>query len=349
MTEPSEPTTEAGVKDDGTAPAGSGTVARVRAWAAHRAVVVDRYWPGRLWSRLLELEFIDRSVALAAKAFVSLFPFIIVVAALSPQNVRDDVMSTLAARFGISGDLMDTVRSAFASPAQIRSASGIIGALLTIAFAVSFTTALQRVFLRAWRRPPGGGLKNKGRGAMWIAGLAIFMFLLSAVRALLLGFTGRVLPWVLGLICGVLLWWWTARLMTRGEVRWRALLPGAVLTGVGGWVYTLSAAIWMPRTLASQFAQFGPFGIALAFVTWFTGFSFIIVVSAAMSPVLAEGKSWVGRYLRGPDDSVVEPGAPGPLPPPTVLKSLASAFALDRAAAVPAAPAATMADEAPPG
>ncbi len=39
---------------------------------------------GRFWARLLELEFVDRAVALAAKAVVSFFPLIIVVAALSP-------------------------------------------------------------------------------------------------------------------------------------------------------------------------------------------------------------------------------------------------------------------------
>ena len=44
----------------------------------------------------------------------------------------------------------------------------MIGVLLTVAFAVSFTTALQRLYLRAWRRPPGGGLRNKGRGVIWV-------------------------------------------------------------------------------------------------------------------------------------------------------------------------------------
>jgi membrane protein len=303
-------------------------MARLKAIAAKAAEVADRFWPGRLWARLLEMEFIDRSIALAAKAFVSLFPFVIVLAAITPDSVREDMLNTLAARFGITGDLMDVVRSAFASPAQIRSSSGILGIVLTLAFAVSFTTALQRVFLRAWRRPPGGGLKNKGRGAIWVAGLGVFMLMLSSLRAVLLGFTGRILPWAIGLAGGILLWWWTGRLMTRGEVRWRPLLPTALLIGIGSWIYTLTAAIWMPRTLANQFAQFGAFGIALAFVTWFTGMAFIIVVAAAFGPVLAEGRSPLGRYLRGPDDSVLEPGAPAPLPPPSVLRTLAGAFAL---------------------
>jgi hypothetical protein len=38
----------------------------------------------RVWERLAENEFVDRSVALGAKAFVSFFPAIIVVAAFMP-------------------------------------------------------------------------------------------------------------------------------------------------------------------------------------------------------------------------------------------------------------------------
>ena len=34
----------------------------------------------RVWERMLEIEFLDRSVALAGKAFVSFFPLVFVVA-----------------------------------------------------------------------------------------------------------------------------------------------------------------------------------------------------------------------------------------------------------------------------
>jgi len=53
-----------------------------------------------------------------------------------------------------------------------------------VAYAVSFTTALQRVYLRSWRRPPGGGLRNRGRGLLWLTtvlGLLTFLSLLRSV------------------------------------------------------------------------------------------------------------------------------------------------------------------------
>ena len=156
---------------------------------------------------------------------------------------------------------------------------------VTVAFAVSFTTALQRTYLRAWRRPPGGGMRNKGRGLVWLGGIFGLLSFLSIVRS----FTGSTGSWALGIVVSVGLWWWTAHIMLRGEVRWRPLLPTAAVTGVGVWLYTLAANVWMPANVANNFVQFGAFGIALSFVTWFTGMSFIIVAAAAVAPSLADG------------------------------------------------------------
>ena len=161
--------------------------------------------------------------------------------------------------------------------------------LLTVAFAVSFTTALQRLYLRAWRRPPGGGLRNKGRGAIWVAGVSVLLIILSAARSVLPGSTGPVLTWMLGVAGTSALWWWTAQLMLRGEVRWRALLPTAVLTGVGSSLYTMASSVWMPARVANDFAQFGTFGIALSFVTWLTGLCFLLVGAAVLGPAFTDG------------------------------------------------------------
>ena len=50
---------------------------QLRTTAARHAERWQRTAIGDVWSRLLEVEFVDRSIALAAKAFVSFFPFLI--------------------------------------------------------------------------------------------------------------------------------------------------------------------------------------------------------------------------------------------------------------------------------
>jgi hypothetical protein len=95
----------------------------------------------RVWERLLEIEFVDRSIALAGKAFVSFFPLVIVVAAFMPESVRESIVTTLIDRQGISGDALTATREAFASSSDVREATGVLGLVLTIVFATSFTTA----------------------------------------------------------------------------------------------------------------------------------------------------------------------------------------------------------------
>jgi membrane protein len=311
---------------DQDAPAAASRASRLRRSAAGLAARLEVTAVGRLWSRLLELEFVDRSVALAAKAFVSFFPLLILAAAITPGSVRQEMLEIITGRLGISGDALETVRQAFASPDQTRAATGLVGALITVAYAVSFTTALQRVYLRAWRRPPGGGVRNKGRGAVWVGGVVLLMIVLSVVRSLLPGTSGPVLSWAVGLAGATGLWWWTARLMLRGEVRWRALLPTAVITGVGTWIYALAASVWMPGNVSSQYAQFGAFGIAMAIVTWFTGLAFLIVAAAAAAPALADGDGRVGRWLRADQPTAVEAGAKPALPGPARPVRLSDAF-----------------------
>jgi hypothetical protein len=127
----------------------------------------------------------------------------------------------------------------------------------------------------------------------------IFVFLLSAMRQLIGGQSGTASAWVLSFVAGTLLWWCTARLMLRGEVRCRPLLPTPMITGFGGSVYALGSGLWMPRTVTENLAQFGAFGIALSCVTFFTGSAFVIVVGAVIGPVLAEAVDPVEVWLRG--------------------------------------------------
>jgi membrane protein len=135
-----------------------------------------------------------------------------------------------------------------------------------------------------------------------------------------------VLTWTLGVIGTSLLWWWTARLMVRGEIRWRALLPTAVLTGIGSSFYTIAGSIWMPAHVANQYRQFGTFGIALAFVTWLTGLAFVLVFAAVLGPALADGDDALGRWMRSNQPTAVEPGSLPALPGPSRPMRLSDAF-----------------------
>ena len=115
---------------------------------------LERLLLWRVWERMLEIEFVDRSVALAGKAFVSFFPLVIVVAAFVPDRIRSSIITTVTARLGIEGDALDA-RPGRPSHRPTTSARrpACSGSCSRSSSPRSFTTALQRVYLRAWRRP----------------------------------------------------------------------------------------------------------------------------------------------------------------------------------------------------
>jgi membrane protein len=280
----------------------------------------------RVWERLLEIEFVDRSVALAGKAFVSFFPLVIVVAAFCPSGVRTSIFATLTARLGIRGEALTTARQAFATADDVRRATGLLGLVLTIFFASSFTTAIQRVYLRAWRRPPGGKVGAYTRGPAWLIVVLASMAVLGALRGVLGNGPGLAVFAVVSLVTTSALWWFTGWFLLLGEVRWRVLVPSAVITSIAMAGFGVSATVWMPDVVTRNEAQFGFFGVALALVTWFSGAAICILVGACAGPVFAEDPGPVGRLVRGDDPDVLTPGARPSLPPPSRELTLRDAF-----------------------
>jgi membrane protein len=292
----------------------------IRSWAEQTLL-----W--KVWDRMLETEFIDRSIALAGKAFISFFPLIIVVAAFLPSHLRMSILTTVTHRLGITGASLGTVKQAFASAQDIRRATGLLGLVLAIFYASSFTTALRRAYLRAWRRPPGGkAAGNYVRGVAWVAAFLVYMGLLGGARSVLGDGAGIAAFVVVALALSTAIWWFTAWLMLKGQVRLRVLLPSGLITGIALSAYALSATLWMPNNVTSNNRQYGIFGVALALVAWFSGAAICIIVGACAGPVLAEDPGPIGRLVRGGAASPLVEGALPPLPAPVRSLRLADAF-----------------------
>jgi len=303
-----------------------GRVARVQARAAAGQERLQGWLVWKVWERMLEIEFVDRSVALAGKAFVSFFPLVIVVAAFLPAGVRSSIFATLTHRLGVEGAALSTAKEAFSSADDVRRATGVLGLVLTFFFASSFTAAIQRVYLRAWRRSPGRAVGAYARGMTWLAAILGYMAVLGALRGPLGNGIGVGVFMVLALAMSTGLWWFTAWFLLLGQVRWRVLLPTGLTTGIALSGYAVSATLWMPTVVSNNQAQFGFFGVALALTTWFSGAAICILVGACAGPVLAEDTGWVGTLIRGSNPDTLVAGADPPLPAPTESLRLRDAF-----------------------
>jgi membrane protein len=287
---------------------------------------LERTLVWRVWERMLEIEFIDRSVALAGKAFVSFFPLVIVVAAFVPESTRSSIVRSVTVRLGLRGDALTVTMEAFGSADEIRRATGLLGLVLTIFFASSFTTALQRVYFHAWRRPRRSGADRYWRGAVCLLAVLASMAVLGGVGGALDGALGVGLLVVVALAVSSGLWWFSAWLLLRGDVRARVLVATGVITGFATAAYAASATIWMPENVTSNEAQFGVFGIALALITWFSGVAICVLVGACAGAVLAEDPGRIGMFIRGGQSKTLNVGAAPPLPPVAHELTLRNAF-----------------------
>jgi membrane protein len=301
-------------------------VARVRARVDPVQQRAQHTLVWNIWERMLETEFVDRSVALASKAFVSFFPLIIVVAAFAPSSIRTAIFSSVTHRLGVEGDALVTAKEAFASADQVRRATGVLGLILTFFFASSFTTALQRMYLRAWRRPPAKKVGAYTRGPMWLLAVLGFVAIMGALRDAFGDGAAIGLFIAISLVAMPAMWTFTAWFMLEGQVRWRVLIPTGVITGVLMLVYGASATAWMSDLVTNNEQQFGFFGVALSLVSWFSGAAICVMIGACAGPVLAQDSGRVGRFVRGSLDETLIDGAPPPRPGPAQTLRLRDAF-----------------------
>jgi membrane protein len=273
------------------------------------------WWVWRWFVRSLEVEVLDRSIAIAAKAFVALVPFVVVVITLLPEGVQDQIRAGSRERLGISNGLSESVSSALPDPTALSGGFGVAGFLLLVFYATSFGTSLQRVYQRTWRRP---ARERAGRLGIfqWLLAFVAFLTLLSFLRGAISGAGGTLLTLLMSLIVGSVVWAWTARVLMGRRVRMRPLLVTGFLTQSALLAYGAVAYVWLPASVAVNEARFGLFGVFLSLISWFVGASFVVILAATLGVTIAESAHpWCVAVVGSP---ILEPDAAPALPPPSV-------------------------------
>ncbi len=263
-----------------------------------------------VWIRMRETQFLDRSIALAGKAFISFFPMVIVVAAFLPSALRSSILSTLTNRLGMRGESLELARTAFASSEDIRRATGVLGLILVVLYATSFTTALQRVYVAAWRRPRSFEVARYAAGPLWLVGLLVYLAAVGGLHSLIGDGFGLTVFIPMAVVLSMMWWWFTVWFFVH-DLGWRVLLPSGLVTGALITAYTVSATVWMPHVVTSNQHQFGFIGVALALVTWFSGTAVCLLIGACAGPVLAADPGPIGHVMRMgapplPDDGALD-------------------------------------------
>ena len=264
--------------------------------------------PGRILGRLVEVQFLDRTVILAAQAFSAVLPLIMVVSTISPRPGGDSLAVVLVRRLGLTPGEVSSLQSAVAPPPSARASIGVLGVVLALLTATSFARALQRSYQLAWRLPPVG-LRAAWRPLALVVGFALYIELLFLFGRLVRGVPAGSLLEDLATFAGAwALWTGAGWILLAGRVRPRQLAVGGLLTAVGFAVLRRLSALYLPSLVATNQQQFGLLGVAFTLFSWLSACSFIIVVATVVGAVLAEDPGRLGRFIRA---SPVSSGSSG--------------------------------------
>jgi membrane protein len=252
---------------------------------------------------LQHVEPFDRGMTLAAQAFTSIFPLVIAIAALLPDS-SGDLPDRISDALGIPDSSRAALEQALPAHPDTRGAFGIIGLLIVVVSATSFSRALARMYGKVWGVTPPGWTG----GWRWVAalfGVALTSVTLRALYLLSSGLYATVGQLLLTLVGNSLLWTWAPWLLLARQVAWRRLLPGGVIMGLCTVGTSIASGIYLPRALVSASRQFGALGIAFTYIGWLFVIAFALVCSAVLGAVLARDESRIARMVVGqrPDET----------------------------------------------
>jgi membrane protein len=237
--------------------------------------------------RFLANEGAQQATVLAAQAFTSLIPLMVVAVAFSPGS--SDLADRIVERFGLEGDSANSVHQLFASAGTTESAVTWISIVILVLSALSFTRAIQRVFQRAYDREPEL-LKDQQRGLVWVLCLGVWVTLLAPLHESLEDLAGIVFAVLVSSVTGFFLWLATPMLLL-GERDWRYLAPGAVVSGVLGALLSVASSIYVPILMDWSAEKYGLIGIAFALQSWLLVAGFMVVIGAVFGATVVRDRA----------------------------------------------------------
>lgn len=254
--------------------------------------VVRRSPAGRGWARGGDLQLSQRALGFAALGFLTLVPLLIVVSAADPDRGRG-FAQWLGDGLGVSLASRQEVEQLFGRPGQAFQTTTAFGLAALAVFGLSFGAAVQSGYEKAWNLPPARWWA-RWRHVLWLAVLIGFLFV-SATSTL---WRRSPVGGLAAALSAVLFVWWSQWLLLGGRVRWRALLPGAVLTVVGLLGLRLFSRLVFSPLIASNTVTYGPFGTVLVIQSWLVGVGVIVFGGALIGRLLHEELPRVTRALK---------------------------------------------------
>ncbi|MFC7528668.1 YihY/virulence factor BrkB family protein [Actinoplanes sp. GCM10030250] len=245
-------------------------------------------------SELVRVQVFDRSMTLAAQAFTSIFPLLIMFGALLGSRARDR-LDELVRLPDSSARLLDE-----ALGGSRNGAFGLVGGLIVVVSATGLARALNRSYRAIWLER---GRRPGPAATAWQVG-TVLMLVLFLVSARILGWLTGMLPAprvagvALALVADFALAFLLPRILLGPGLPRRRLLFAGALFGLAMVGVRAAASVYLPIALQSSAERYGTIGLAFTFISWLYVLSFCLLITAVAAGLASD--LWPGR--RASDD-----------------------------------------------
>ncbi|MFE5512523.1 MULTISPECIES: YhjD/YihY/BrkB family envelope integrity protein [unclassified Streptomyces] len=250
---------------------------------------------GLAWNRGRAMELMHRAMGFAALSLLTLVPLLIVVAAADLARGQG-FARWLVQGLGVTEVSQEEVEQLFGRPGQALQRTTAFGLAALAAFGVTFGSAVQTGYERVWDLPTARW-HTMWRHVVWlavlVAALLVFVAFPAPEDAPALTTAAVAVGDTLGTF---LFFWWSQRFLLCGRIRWRALLPGAVLTALGLLGLRIFSQLVFSPLIASNAVTYGQFGTVLVLQSWLVGVGFVVYGGALVGRLVHE--QLVRRRLR---------------------------------------------------
>ncbi len=273
-------------------------VATVRAFVDRCGARLRRLPVVESWREVQRAYVQARGTALAASitlyGFLALFAVTVLAAALLGFLSAGGVhfARDLRNQLGLTGTAARVVHDAVDSARRSRRAATLIGLVGLAWTGTSLAIVIGDAYDAAWRVRRRGFI-DRVRGLVWLvgAGVAIGAGALATAAWSVLPAVLGPLDLVVALATNTGLFLWTSWYLPHRRIPLRAILPAAVLGGVGFEVLKLLGAYVVPRLVAHSSEAYGTIGVVFALLAWLLVFGRLVVYVA-----LVEAHGWERRH-----------------------------------------------------
>jgi membrane protein len=295
QTDPSQPTHDSGAPSR--APSWPRTV-RVKglasAWRSASEVFrstrsrLEHTLPGRIWTQLGELGFIDSSLQFAALFTLSFIPFLMLLSVVLGR----DLPRALVARSEFSAEARHDVTALFTHGRTALTSLSIIGIVLVIFGAESVSRILQTWYAKIFRAEIHGW-KAFARRAEWLAGVFGFVALQFVIGRRLQPHIGHIMASGAQFLLAITFWWWSLHCLLVGQITWRRLFPSGLVTAICYTVVGIYVAFFGSSSILSNEASYGPIGAVMTLLTIEVGLGVALHLGAVIGATIG-GKATDG-------------------------------------------------------